>query len=189
MKDLRCRHAVDILCFPVCLDQGLIPGHMGKYAQLDLGIIRIHKYKSFSWNKYFSDQSSQFHTNGDILQIGFCTADPSCSSNGLIEGRMNPSVFSDKDCQTVCISGFQFCQLPVLQNICHQFMIRCQFFQYFRSCGIAGFRFLASWQLQFFKQNHPQLFWRIDIKGFTRFFINFFFQFPDPDLKLISVFF
>ena len=85
MKNLRSCHPVDILCFPVRFDQHLISGKMGKNTQFNLRIIRIQKYKTIPWNKYFSDQTSQFHTHRDILQIRFRTADSSCRSDRLIK--------------------------------------------------------------------------------------------------------
>lgn len=42
---------------------------MGQHTKLDLGIIRIGKHISVFWDKHLPDQPSEFHTNGDILQV------------------------------------------------------------------------------------------------------------------------
>ena len=76
---------MDILRFPVCLDQHFIPGHMRQHAQFDLGIIRIHKHISILRQKYLPDQTSEFHTDRNILQIRFRTADPSGRRHSLVK--------------------------------------------------------------------------------------------------------
>lgn len=58
---------------------------MRQHTQFNLRIICIHKYITIRWNKYLSDQASQFHTNRNILKIRLCTADPASCRNRLIE--------------------------------------------------------------------------------------------------------
>ena len=65
---------------------------MCQHTQFDLRIICIHKYITIRWNKYLSDQASQFHTNRNILKIRLCTADPASCRNRLIETTMNPTI-------------------------------------------------------------------------------------------------
>ena len=76
---------MDIPGFSVSLDQPCIPGHMGQDTKLDLRIIRINKNTAFLWHKYPAYLPSEFHTDGYILKIGFCTADAACSCNGLVK--------------------------------------------------------------------------------------------------------
>ena len=82
---LRRRRPVNILCIPVCLDELLIPGQMRQYAQLDLGIIRIHKHKTGLWQKCLADQSSQLNPHRDVLEVRLRAAKASRRRDGLIE--------------------------------------------------------------------------------------------------------
>ena len=85
MEYLRRRRPVNILCIPVCLDELLIPGQMRQYAQLDLGIIRIHKHKNRSLAKCLADQSSQLNPHRDVLEVRLRAAKASRRRDGLIE--------------------------------------------------------------------------------------------------------
>ena len=96
-------HPVNISRFTICLDQLLITGTMRQNTKLDLRVIRIHKDTTFFWHKYFTDQTSKFHTHRDILQIRFCTADTSCSCDRLIKFTVDSSIHSDIIRKSVCI--------------------------------------------------------------------------------------
>ena len=106
MEYLRRRRPVNILCIPVCLDELLIPGQMRQHAQLDLGIICVHKHKTALWQKCLADQSSQFNPHRDVLEVGLRTAKASRRRDGLIEGRVDSAVLLDIIRQTVRIGRF-----------------------------------------------------------------------------------
>ncbi len=80
----KARNSVNILSLLICLDQGLIPGHMCQNTKLDLGIVCIKKNAAIFRYKNFTDQSPKFHTYRDILKIRLCAADPAGCSNGQV---------------------------------------------------------------------------------------------------------
>ena len=92
---------------------------------------------------------------------------------------MNPVLFIRKFWNWLNISRQQFLISPVFQQFFPNYpLIFCQFpvvsnhFQNFHICRISSFCLFPRWNLQFFKQNFPQLLWRINIKFFTSKFIN-----------------
>ena len=172
---------MDILSLPVSLDQFLVARHMGQHPQLDLRIVRVQENKSIFRHKHFADQSSQFHPHRDILKIGLCAADPSCSGDRLIKGGMDPAVFFDHCAQAVRVSGFQLCKLPVFQDIFYDRLFRGQLFQNVGRCGIPRFCFFPAGDPHFFKKDGSQLFRGINIELLARLFPDQFFQLMDPD--------
>ena len=78
-----------VLILAECLNQILIPRHMCQKPQFNLRIIGIHKQIPRHRVKHLPNQSSQFNADRNILQIRLRTAQSSCGSNGLIEGRVN----------------------------------------------------------------------------------------------------
>ena len=150
---------MNILSLLICLDQGLIPGHMCQNTKLNLGIVCIKKNAAIFRYKNFTDQSPKFHTYRDILKIRLCTADPAGCSNGLVKGRMDPAILIDHTGKTICICGLQFCQLPVFQDIFNNGLLFCQLLQHICSCGITGFGLLSAFDPHFLEKDHSQLFW------------------------------
>ena len=106
MEHLGGGNPVDIRMHPVGIDQLLVLGHMGKDAQLNLGIVRICKKIPFPGYKHFPDLSPQFHPHGDILQVRVRGADTPGSCYGLVKGRVDPLVLPDKGRQPLRIGGF-----------------------------------------------------------------------------------
>ena len=164
MEHLGCCKAVDILCLSVCLDQFLIPGHVGQHTKLNLRIIGIQEHISILRHKNLADQSSKFHTYRNILKIRLCAADTSGSCNRLIKSGVDSSVFSDHIAKPIRIGGFQFGKLTVFQNILHNGMVRCQFIQDICCSRIACLGLLSTWKSHFFKKDHSKLLRGIDIK-------------------------
>ena len=160
---------------------------MCQHTKLDLGIICIQKYKSLLRHKNLTNQSSQLHTYRNILKIRICAADTSGCSDGLVKSGVNSSIFSDHISKPVCISGFQFGQLTILQNIFYNGMIRRQFIQDIRCCGVTGLGLLSAGKSHFFKKNHAQLFRGIDIKFLPCFLPDGFFQLLDTDFEFFAV--
>ena len=105
---------------------------MGQDAQFDLGIIRIHKYISVLRHEYLADQSSKFHPHRDILQVRFRAAQPPCGCHGLIEFSVDPSIRPDERGKPVRIGRFKFRQLPVLQDLRYDRIVRRQLLQHIR---------------------------------------------------------
>ena len=100
---------------------------------------------------------------------------------------MNPPVRSDIIRQSVRVSGFQLRQLAILQNILNDGILRRQLLQHIRRCGVSCLGLLASRKLHFFKENHAQLFRRINIKRLSCLLIDLFFQLCDAYLKLFPI--
>ena len=178
---------MDVLCFPICLDQFLISGHMCKDSQLDLRIIRIQEHESVFRHKNLTDQSSKFHPDRNILKIRFCTADPSGCRNRLIKGRMNPSVCFDHSTQSICIGRFKLGKLAVFQDILDDLMLRRKLLQNVCRCRVTCLCLLASRDLHLFKQDHTQLLRGIDIEFFTCLLPDQLFQFMDTDTQFLTV--
>lgn len=132
MEYLGRGHAVDIPCFPVGPDQLFITGTMGQDAKFDLGIIRIHKYISVLRHEYLADQAPELHPHRNILQVRFRAAQPSGGCHGLIEFPVDPSVRPDERGKPVRIGGLKLRQLPVLQDLRYERIIRRQLLQHIR---------------------------------------------------------
>ena len=189
MENLGRCQPVNVFCFPVSLDQFLIPGHVRQNTKLDLGIIRIQKYKASFRHKYLSDQPSQLHADWNILKVWLCTADTAGRRNGLVKGRMDSAILSDHGSKTICICGFQLGELTVFQNIIYDWILRCQFLQNICGCRIAGFCLLPTWNGHFFKKDHAKLLGRIDIKFFPCLLPDQLFQFLNADSQLVAIIF
>ena len=178
---------MDILSFPISLDQLFIPGHMSQHTKLDLRIVCVKEHTPVLRYKYLSDQSSQLHANRNILKVRFCAADASCGSDRLIKSRMDPSVFFNYCAKAVCIGGFQLCKLPVFKNIIYNRLLRSQFFQNICRCGISGFCLSSSRNPHFFKKYYSKLLRRVNIKFLSRLFVDQLFQLTDPDAESFAI--
>ena len=75
------------------------------YTHLDV-YKRQHKYIPFFRNEDFTNHSSKFYPNRNILKIRLGTADSSGSCYGLVKFPVNPSIFLNIACQSVRISRF-----------------------------------------------------------------------------------
>ena len=105
VEHLGCCNPVDVLLFLVGFDQMAVPGTMGQHAQLNLGIIRVYEDESVFRDEYLANQSSQFHTDRDILQVRLRTAQSSGGRDRLVELAVDPSVFPDVIGKPVSIGG------------------------------------------------------------------------------------
>ena len=124
VEHLGRRNPVDVLLLLVGIDQMAVPGTMGQHAQLNLRIIRVYEDESVFRDEYLANQSSQFYTDRNILQVRLRTAQSSGCRDRLVELAVDPSVFLDIACKPVRIGGLQFCILPVLQDLCDDRVIR-----------------------------------------------------------------
>ncbi len=167
---------MDILSLPVGVDQPLVPGHVGQHPQFDLGIIRVHKGVALLRHKDLADLPPQLHAHRNVLKVWFCAADAACGCDSLVKLAMDPAVLPNKPVQPLRISGIQFGQLPVIQDLADNRVIRGQLFQHVSRRRIPGLGLLPVRQLHLLKQNLPQLLGRINIKFHTRQLMDLLFQ-------------
>ena len=106
VKYLRSCNSMNILFFPVSLDQICVTGTMCQHTKFNLRIIGIHKNVSVLRHKYLPDQPSQFYPDRNILKIRLRAADPSGRCNCLIELAVDSSIFFNIIDQTICIRRF-----------------------------------------------------------------------------------
>ena len=186
---------MDILRFFVCLNQALVPGQMGQHSQLNLGVVGVHKNAALLGHKDPAYLPSQLHPHGNILEVGLRTAQPSCRRYRLIENSVDSAVCPDVAGQSVCIGGFQLCQLAVVQNFLHYRILGSQLLQHVRSSGISRLRLLSIGKLHLPEQNLPQLLGRVNIKNLPCSLVDFLLQrlnlSPEPlavSLKLLPLY-
>ena len=80
---------------------------------------------------------------------------------------MHPPVFADFLQQAVGVGGFQLGQHPVIHDGGDDGVLILQLFQHLGIGGVALLGLLGRRQAQLLKEDFPQLFWGIDIKGST----------------------
>ena len=132
---------------------------MCQNTKFNLRIIGIHKSISFFRNKYFTDQTSKFHSYRNILKIRFSTADSSGRRNRLVKFSMNPPIILNIIRQPVCICGLEFGILTIFQNLCDYRMFRCKLFQYICRSRITCLCLAPTRELHIFKQYNSKLLW------------------------------
>ena len=167
--------------------QLFVPGHMGKHAQLNLGIVRVHKDAAFPRYEHLPNASAQLHAHGDILQIGLCGADASGGGNRLVEAGVNPLIRPDIDRQSVGIGGFQLGQLPVLQDVLDNGRLPGKLFQHICRRGITCLGLLAPGKLHGIKEHLSQLLRRIDVEFHSRLGMDGLLQFLYPLHQRVAV--
>ena len=163
---------MDVLIHAVRLDQLLITGHMCQNAQLDLGIIRVHKFIAVLRHKHLPDAPAQLHPHRDILKIRLRRADPPRRRDRLVKARVNPLIRADICRQSVRVGGFQLRQRPVLENILHDRIVPRELFKDIRRSGIAGLRLLPAGDVHRLKQHLTELLRGIEVEGVPRHRLN-----------------
>ena len=101
--------------------------------------------------------------------------------------RMNSGIIGNKGLKSIRIRRFQLGQRPVLQNLFHNRIIRCQLVQYICRRGKAALRPLSAGKLHLLKEHLPKLLRACNVKGVSRLFMDGFLKLCNPSRQLISV--
>src|SRR3954449_8684533 len=108
---------MNVVATPVGLDQQIILGKMGEQPQLDLRIISRQQNMSGFRSESCTNLAPQFGANGYVLQVRIGRRQPSRRGSGLSERSMEtPARPAQQLRQRVNVSGFQLCELPVIQH-------------------------------------------------------------------------
>ena len=178
---------MDVLLLPVGLYELPVAGTVGQDSQLDLRVVRVHKHIALLGHEHLPDQPAQLHPHRDVLQVGFCAADPSRGGDGLIELSVYPAVLPYEDGKPVCVGGFQLSQLAVLQDLRHKGIIRRQLLQHVRRRGVAGLGLLSALQPHLLKEDHAQLLGRVDVEHLPGLLVDLLLQLFDLDGQPVAV--
>ena len=157
----------------------LISRNMGQDAQFDLWIVRTQQDTVFLfWDKGLTNKTTLFQTDRNVLQVGIHTGQTACLRQILYIAGMDLPIFQNPILKTDDIGRLDLSNLAVFKNLRHNRCNWSQAFQDINGCWIAGFCLLSIFkrESQFFKENDPQLFWRIDIKLFSCKLVDFLSQ-------------
>ena len=114
---------------------------MGKHPQFDLGVVGTHQHHiAAAGGKDLAQLSSEFLTDGDVLQVGLRAADAPRCRNGLLEMRMDAAVRTDQGQHAFHIGAVELGQRAEFQHFFDDGIVRRQLFQDLGVRGIALFR-------------------------------------------------
>ena len=136
-EDLGGGEGVDILSGAEAVDHGLVPGHVGQQAQLDLGVVGVHQHLSGGCGEHLPQLRPQLGADGDVLQIGLGGAEPPGGGDGVLEGGVDAPIGADDLGQAVGVGGFQLGELAVLQDAVNNGVLPPELVQHVGVGGVA----------------------------------------------------
>ena len=109
------------------------------------------------------------------MQVGIHAGQASCLRQILYIAGMDLPIFQNPILKTDDIGRLDLSNLAVFKNLRHNRGNWSQAFQDINSRRIAGFSLFGVFkrEFQFFKEDDPQLFWRIDIELFSCQLVDF----------------
>ncbi len=157
MKHFRRGFGMNVDLIGKCPDHHIILCQMRQYAQFNLGIVGIQQGSAGTCHEDFAQSSPFIRSHRDILNIRLGGRKPSRGCNVLPKRGMHPAVVVNRSQQAVHIRRLQFLHLAVLQYIGYDLVTVLQGFQHFHIGGIPGLGSFDHRQIQFIKQDFPQL--------------------------------
>ena len=149
---------MDVITSVESCDKFFIARQMCKDSELYLRVIRTDQDVFFIIGcKGFSKGPSKFLPDGDVLQVGFCTAYPARSGNYLLKMCSDLSVCGNKRFHAFHIGGIKLGEISVFQYFRNDRMFIPDLFQDLSVCAVPALGLFAERKPQVFKQDISQL--------------------------------
>ena len=171
---------VDIGAAAEGFDHVLVLAQMGHDAEFDLRVVRREEGAIFVvGNECFTDLTSQFVADRDILEIRIRRTQAAGSRDGLVERGVDLACFRiNQFGKGIYIGTQQFFQSAIFQQLAYHRVFGTHFFQniFARTVTACFCLFGFLFDLEMFEKDFAHLFAGIDIEFDSCQFVNLFFQ-------------
>src|SRR5215210_208438 len=179
IEDLGGRAGVNVLTAHERLHERRLSGYMGEYSELYLGVVGDDQLPARRGGERVPDTGAHLRADGDVLQVRRVAGDATRGCRGLVEGRMNATVFADEADQTIYVRALELGQLTVGDDSLRYRVLDGELLQNLGIGRVAGLGLSGGREAHLAEEDLPELLRGSDVEGMADLLEN-------PGLQLLN---